>query len=125
MSLSSKTKVLFKAFTVNTAPNPTTLTVGVIPPAHRVKSVELYHGALGASVVANLGVVGTTNLFISAADVSAAGKKSLTDTIAGGVGNVEAILPRTAVLVLSGATTAATNQPLQVYITLVEDFDND
>jgi hypothetical protein len=111
--------ILYETFTVNAAPSGTTLTVGQIPAGMQVLGVEVYNTALGASVTLAAGVTGNTTLYIAASAAASAGKLSMTDTIAGGVGNVSNTAARNLIITTGGATTAATNQTVTVKATLI------
>jgi hypothetical protein len=114
---------LSKYFTVNTAAIGTTLTVGVIPAGMRVKNVEVYTTALGASVTLAAGVPGSTALFIAQTSVASATKLAMTDTIAGGASTRDEANNRLCVLTTAGAITAASNQNVWAVVTLVPDYD--
>ena len=98
----------------------TTYTVGPIPAGMKVKNIEVYTNGLGASVTLSVGVTGSTTLFASGLDVASAGKVAgITDTLAGGVGNVSYTGARNLLITTAGATTTGSAKQLDVYATLV------
>lgn len=100
----------------------TVFTAGQIPAGMRVKNVELYNSALGASVTLSAGVTGSPTLFVNAGAAASAGKLAMTDTLAGNVGNRDEVTARNVILTTGGATTAASAQTVDVYVTLVPDY---
>lgn len=59
-----------------------------IPKGARIIGGRLDHGAYGASVTLDIGISGSENKYLSAADISSAGQKDIANTLALNLGSV-------------------------------------
>ena len=101
--------------------NGTAYNVLPIPPCMKVKSVQAYHTGLGTNVTLSVGVTGSATLFVNGAAAATAGVVAMTDTIAGGVGNVSDSA-RMLTVTIGGADTEASENSVDVYVTLFPDY---